>query len=125
MHLGELLSSLSVPHDLPTVREAPLRDDLLELRKFSSQSDGEALGALVFDKVRGKVDTYIPDALYSGICELAGNVCFHAQVDTGFAAAQTIPRRGCIFFAIADSGIGMKESLTHTTIQPTRGKPCC
>jgi hypothetical protein len=43
MHLGDFLDNLGVPHDLPTVNEAPLQDTLLELRPFSTQSDGEAL----------------------------------------------------------------------------------
>jgi hypothetical protein len=114
MHLGTLLDSLGVPHNLPTVAEADLQDTLLELRTFRNQSDGEKLAGLVFDKVFGRVEAHIPEALHAGLCELAGNVCFHAQVENGFAAAQTIPARGSILFAVADGGIGVKQSLEAT-----------
>ena len=114
MHVSGVLDGLGIAHTLPKVNETPLQDTLLELQKFSDQSDGEALAAVVFDKVMGKTDAYVPDALYSGICELAGNVCFHAVVEHGFAAAQTIPARNCILFAVADGGIGVQKSLEST-----------
>lgn len=121
MHLGEILESLGIEHNLPAVQETPLEDTLLELRTFSTESDGEALANLVFEKATNAIESGSPNAhvLHEGICELAGNVCFHARVDHGFAAAQTY--QGSIVFAVGDGGVGIKQSL-ESTHQPASAR---
>jgi hypothetical protein len=81
--LGKHLESLFVSHDLPTVQEKPHPDELLELRQFSSEFDGEQLARLVYDRVSddgSTVDAQVPDTLFTSIRELAANVSAHAKV---------------------------------------------
>ncbi len=114
MKLGDILDELGIDHGLPTVRPKPLAEDLLELRKFSSEFDGGELAALVYDKVDGlDVDPQVPVTLQEGLAELAGNVTLHAEVAHGYAAAQTFPNGGSpqIMFAVADGGRGVSTSL--------------
>jgi hypothetical protein len=66
----------------------------------------------VFDKLDGSgTDAQVLDTLHSAICELAGNVEWHAQVENGYVAAQTVNRGTKIIFAVADAGRGLKASL--------------
>lgn len=113
MGLGKHLDTLLLSHDLPTVSENPHPDDLLELRRFSSEFDGTQLAQLVYNRVSGdsgEVDAQVPETLHESLCELASNVTNHAQAP-GFAAAQTYPGMNTIVFAVADSGIGIRQSL--------------
>jgi hypothetical protein len=107
------LDGLFTEHGLPDVASNPHPEELLELQKFATEFDGEQLAQLLYDKVSGHTDAQIPETLYTSICELAANATTHAQVPHGFAAAQTFWQGGWerIVFAVADSGIGIQQSL--------------
>lgn len=108
---GAALDSFSVAHDLPSVNARPLDDELLELQSVSGEHGGEQVASLVATKLRDThADPQVIESLHSAICETVGNIEFHAEVDHGFVVAQTIGRR--IYFAIADSGVGLKGSLS-------------
>lgn len=113
MHLGEVLDALGVTHDLGRVRENDLSTELLELVKFSGRDSGDELGTLLYDKLEARSDVHpeVAESLQNSIAELSTNVRTHAQVDHGYAMAQTIPNRSLIRFAIGDAGIGLKKSL--------------
>lgn len=107
---GQALDGLGVSHDLPTVHARDLESELLELQSVTGEFGGEQVAALVANKLHeANVNPAVVESLHSAICETVGNIAFHAGVDHGFVVAQTIGKR--IYFAIADSGIGLKASL--------------
>ncbi|WP_221585537.1 hypothetical protein [Microbacterium sp. G2-8] len=108
--LGAEMERMGVSHDLPSVNARDLSAQLLELQKVQGEHGGEKVAALVADKLHANgTDPAVVEALHNAICETVGNIEFHAEVDGGYAVAQTI--NGRIIFAIADSGIGLRESL--------------
>lgn len=113
MRLGKALDELGVAHGLPTVNERNQEGNLLELRTFSTEHDGEELAGLVYDRVSdmGQVDRQVLEPLQNALMELAINTALHAGVDHGYAAAQTYRQKGLIKFCVADAGIGLKASL--------------
>lgn len=113
MHLGRALDDLGIVHDLPIVNENDRRGSLLELQTFATEYDGEALAGLVRDRTQETrdVDRQVLEPLHESLVELATNVTLHADVQHGYAVAQTYPQKGCIKFCIADSGIGFRASL--------------
>lgn len=115
MGMTKVLDDLGITHNLPVVNINPLPGDLLELRRFSSQFDGEELAKLVFEKVATSgADAQVPDALHASLCELAANVTTHAQVEHGYAAAQTFGKGNSqrITFAVADGGQGVEAAIS-------------
>lgn len=113
MRLGGALQSLGISHGLPTVNERDQEGNLLELREFSSEHDGEQLAELVYTRLKesGKADSQILGPLHGALIELATNTSIHAGVDHGFAIAQTYPNKRQIMFCVADAGKGLKASL--------------
>lgn len=112
MRLGEVLTDLGITHGLPVVNANPLQSELLELQKFSGQGGGEAVATLVFDKLEAVgADNEVRQTLFEAVCEVAGNVDYHANVPHGYVAAQTTHQGGKVSFAIADSGQGLMSSL--------------
>lgn len=113
MRLGKVLDELGVAHGLPTVNERNQEGNLLELRTFSTEHDGEELAALVYDRVSEmpQVDAQVVEPLQNALMEIAINTALHAGVDHGYALAQTYPTKGVIKFCVADAGIGLKASL--------------
>jgi hypothetical protein len=111
MRLGWALTDLGVTHDLPYVREHQPARQLLELTYFESTAGSDELAAAVYHRVA-------PDsaararALYTSLSEVGQNVPDHAGVTGGWAAAQTTRRHGEMWFAVGDSGVGMRASLS-------------
>jgi hypothetical protein len=112
MNFGTALGELGINYSLPSVNARPLPGDLLELQKFSGQGGGEQVARLVFDKLEKVADNEVRQTLYEAICEVAANVEFHADTSHGYVAAQTTHAGGQVLFAIADSGQGLRASLS-------------
>lgn len=115
MHLGKALDDLGVMHDLPKVNERDQKGNLVELRRFSSEADGEELGGIVHDRLRdmSHVNGQVAEAMHEALIEIATNTAIHAEVTHGYAIAQTYPGKNEIVFAVADGGIGLMESLSR------------
>jgi hypothetical protein len=110
MRLGWALTELGVGHDLPYVRERDLAGQLLELTYFESTIRSDELAAMVYHRMAAESPASAA-ALYTSLCEVGQNVPEHAEVPGGWAAAQATRRHGSVYFAVADSGIGMRRSL--------------
>jgi hypothetical protein len=110
MRLGWALTELGVQHDLPYVRERDLAGQLLELTYFESTLRSDELAAMVYHRVAQESPASAA-ALYTSLCEVGQNVPEHAEVPGGWAAAKATRRQGSVHFAVADSGIGMWQSL--------------
>jgi len=85
------LAAQFIEHRLPTVVAIPHPEDLLELRHFATEFDGEQLAQVVFGKVSGEADVSVPDAIYTSICELAANATTHAEVPAPHQADMSNP----------------------------------
>jgi hypothetical protein len=109
MRLGDVVSELGGTHDLPAVPHAGGADNLVEVGRLRGSADVVRLARLVYTRV-AELDPDLAHALHQGIAEIGQNVCDHAQ-SVGFVAAQTIPRRGELRFAVADPGVGMLATL--------------
>lgn len=110
MHLGQVLSALSVEHNFPTVvPERDRREDLLEVRAVHTEDDANALAEVVSNKVRPD-SARAAQALFACVSEMATNVADHSGT-VGYVAAQTLPQVGVIRFAVADAGRGVLATL--------------
>lgn len=109
MRLGQLVDDLGGTHDLSTVQETSGSEHLVEVARLASPADVNRLAALVHDRVAA-LDRDLAHALHQGVAEIGQNVCDHAR-SIGFVAAQTIPRRGELRFAVADPGVGLLATL--------------
>ena len=110
MHLGRVLDELGVAHDLvDVVPEADRVLDLLEVRRVTTEADALALARLVHGRTAAG-DPVAAEALFTGVAELAANVADHAQAP-GYVAAQVLPAAGCVRFAVADGGLGLRRTL--------------
>ena len=109
MGLNATLDSLGAAHDLPRVVAHPHRD-LLEVSSIASPGDVRTLAALVHRKVRN-VDPQLAGALFESLGELGANVWEHSGT-VGFIAAQTMPGLNELRFAVADSGHGLRATLS-------------
>lgn len=115
MHYGAALDELGIAHSLRPVRERALGSELLELQKISGEYAGEQVANLVEGKLRDSgADAQIRESLHSAICETVNNVAYHAEVDHGYVAAQSMAGR--VLFAIADAGIGLKGSIAKKMV---------
>jgi hypothetical protein len=110
MRLGRALTDLGADHDLPYVRERELAGQLLELTYFESTVRSDELAAMVYHRV-AQDSPASARALYTSLCEVGQNVPEHAAVEGGWVAAQVTRRRGQVWFAVGDCGIGMRRSL--------------
>src|SRR6476469_9751297 len=84
-------------------------ENLVEVGVLRTPSDVHRLAQLVHDRV-AELDGALARALHQGVAEIGENVCDHAQ-SVGYVAAQTIPRRGELRFAVADPGVGLQATL--------------
>jgi hypothetical protein len=109
MRLGDVVTSLGGTHDLPAVSRTERSEHLVEVARLRTSVDVVELAALVHNRV-AELDTNLAHALHQGVAEIGQNVCDHAQ-SVGFVAAQTIPRRGELRFAVADPGVGLQATL--------------
>ncbi|MEJ5945551.1 hypothetical protein WDZ17_09635 [Pseudokineococcus basanitobsidens] len=110
MHLGRVLDDLGVAHDLvDVVPELERTQDLLEVRRVVSEADAVALARLVHART-ATGDPVAAEALFTGVAELAANVADHARAE-GYVAAQVLPAAGCVRFAVADGGLGLRRTL--------------
>lgn len=109
MRLGELVTSLGGTHDLPAVPLTRRIEHLVEVARLSTSRDVDTLAGLVHSRV-AELDADLAHALHQGVAEIGQNVCDHAR-SVGFVAAQTIPRRGELRFAVADPGVGLRATL--------------
>jgi hypothetical protein len=119
MRLGELVTELGGDHDLPAVADSDGADNLVEVARLRTDSDVMRLATLVYTRV-APLDAELAHALHQGVAEIGQNVCDHAQ-SVGFVAAQTIPRRGELRFAVADPGVGMLATLRGQGAESDRG----
>jgi hypothetical protein len=110
MRLGRALTELGADHDLPYVRERELSGRLLELTYFAGADGSDELATMVYHRVAAQSPASAR-ALYTALCEVGQNVPEHAGVPGGWAAAQATRRRAEVWFAVGDSGIGMRRSL--------------
>lgn len=109
MKLGELVTELGGTHDLPAIATTTASEHLVEVARLRTPIDVVRLATLVYERV-AELDTDLAHALHQGVAEIGQNVCDHAR-SVGFVAAQTIPRRGELRFAVADPGIGLLGTL--------------
>lgn len=109
MRLGELVSDLGGAHDLPAPPPTVSCEQLVEVARLTGPADVTRLAALVHDRV-AELDRALAHALHQGVAEIGQNVCDHAR-SVGFVAAQTIPRRGELRFAVGDPGVGLLTTL--------------
>ncbi len=109
MRLGDVVESLGGEHDLPTVDDDGGAENLVEVAVLRAPSDVWRLAELVHERVRD-LDSALAHALHQGVSEIGENVCMHAR-SVGYVAAQTIPRRGELRFAVADPGVGLRTTL--------------
>jgi hypothetical protein len=109
MKLGELVTELGGTHDLPAVSTATASEHLVEVARLRTPVDVARLATLVYERV-AELDADLAHALHQGVAEIGQNVCDHAR-SVGFVAAQTIPRRGELRFAVADPGLGLLGTL--------------
>jgi hypothetical protein len=109
MRLGAVVAELGGTHDLPAVRDTTRAAHLVEVARLRTPADVVRLATLVHDRV-AELDAALAHALHQGVAEIGQNVCDHAQ-SVGFVAAQTIPRRGELRFAVADPGVGLLATL--------------
>jgi anti-anti-sigma regulatory factor len=111
MRLGQYLTSLGVTHELPPVRENPLGDRLNELKRFTGEDEYEELAGTVERTFRGE-HPVTAKALYRAVHEIASNVIDHSGRTGGFLALQRFRQTNTVAFAVADSGIGLRASLS-------------
>jgi hypothetical protein len=109
MGLGVVVGELGGSHDLPDVAPAQPADHLVEVARLRTSGDVVRLASLVHTRV-AEIDDALAHALHQGVAEIGQNVCDHAR-SVGFVAAQTIPRRGELRFAVADPGVGLLATL--------------
>jgi hypothetical protein len=109
MKLGEVVTELGGTHDLAPVAAGGASAHLVEVARLRTPVDVVRLAALVYERV-AELDANLAHALHQGVAEIGQNVCDHAR-SVGFVAAQTIPRRGELRFAVADPGIGLLATL--------------
>jgi hypothetical protein len=109
MKLGEVVTELGGTHDLPSVSASTVSEHLVEVARLRTPVDVLRLATLVYERV-AELDTDLAHALHQGVAEIGQNVFDHAR-STGFVAAQTIPRRGELRFAVADPGVGLLATL--------------
>lgn len=110
MRLGDVVARLGGDHDLPDVAAQDRPEHLVEVARLSTPDDVRRLAALVHDRV-AELDAVLAGALHQGVAEMGENVCDHAR-SVGYVAAQTIPRRGELRFAVADPGVGLLATLS-------------
>ncbi|SDQ10256.1 ATP-binding protein [Quadrisphaera sp. DSM 44207] len=110
MRLGRVLDDAGVEHDLPVVREHPLDDVLVELRRFEGPRGAEEVAAMVHRAVEA-VDPVAAAALHDGVVEAADNVPRHARRCHGYVAAQKRDQGRSLLFAVGDSGVGVLQTL--------------
>ncbi|MDO5619746.1 hypothetical protein [Kocuria sp.] len=113
MRLGAALDELKVPHRLPLVNERDQEGNLLELRTFSNEHDGEDVANLVYERMReiDGIEPQLLEPLHTALVELAVNTAAHARVEHGYVIAQTYRKKGIIKFCVADAGVGLRTSL--------------
>lgn len=109
MRLDQLVADLGGTHDLSAVQETTGSEHLVEVARLASPADVNRLAELVHERV-AVLDGELAHALHQGVAEIGQNVCDHAR-SIGFVAAQTIPRRGELRFAVADPGVGLLATL--------------
>lgn len=109
MRLGDVVTRLGGEHDLPDVALRDRSDRLVEVARLGTPGDVRQLAALVHDRV-AELDVTLAGALFEGVAEMGENVVDHAR-SVGYVAAQTIPRRGELRFAVADPGVGLLATL--------------
>lgn len=115
MHLGECLDSIGVDARLPDVRENDLGSRLTELHRFTAGNAdalAERVHAAVLDNSGDLADA---KDFFLGVSEVMWNVIDHSTVESGWAAMQVMPSTGApnITFAVADSGVGLRWSLSR------------
>ena len=109
MGLGTVIAELGGSHDLADVPASQPATHLVEVARLRTSRDVVRLSTLVHERV-AELDAELAHALHQGVAEIGQNVCDHAQ-SVGFVAAQTIPRRGELRFAVADPGVGLLATL--------------
>ena len=113
MRLAETLSALVIPHNLLSVREHPLGDNLTELRRFYEPSGLDAVSERVVALLRAKGDEDV-QGLYTAINETGSNVIQHSERGGGYLALQRFPGSKDVAFAVGDSGIGVRKAYSKT-----------
>ncbi len=114
MRVGTLLEEFGYSHSLPPVNERDVGSRLLELQPFT-QDDVDTICATIHQAILTEGGS-IADAndFFRAITEVMVNI-EHSAVDRAFAAMQVLPGTGGsrdVTFAIADTGIGLRESLS-------------
>lgn len=111
MHVGSVLEALGVEHDLPAVRERDRGDSLVELTRFEGSRGAGQLARLVHGSVE-PLDLAAAAALHDGVSEAGENVVRHAHRRRGFVAAQKWYGGAQLHFAVGDSGVGVRRTLS-------------
>jgi len=111
MHVGEILDSLGVENTLMPVREHMLGDALLELRFFEGARGADNLAQLIYRTVEPAFGSVSAAVLHNGVAEAGQNVAQHSGQMQGFLAAQRTHQGRRLWFAVSDSGVGLRERL--------------
>lgn len=112
MGLPGVFEDMGVVSDLPSVQRHGSRGEnmLLTLRRFEGEAGADALATLLFDLVEPK-DGELAGPLHEVAAEMAGNAAEHSTRGHGYLAAQTTYNGQFVQFAVADSGIGIWQTL--------------
>lgn len=115
MHIPEMFDIAGIRHDLPAVREQPMETRLVELRRFSTQTEFADLSRLVALRLEPVVTSGVLDTVYETLGEIGDNVLAHSLLEAGGWVAAQVLHRGLpgesIHFAIGDAGVGIRSSL--------------
>lgn len=110
--LGTVLDEVGANHDLPSVREHDVGDNLIPVESFDTADGVETLARHVWTQV----DPIDPDAaavIYTALAAMGENVGYHSGQSRGYMAAQKTHRGRVLRFAVADAGRGFRKSLSH------------
>lgn len=115
MNLGQCLAGFCNRTGLRPVRHNDQGDRLLELQRFESDDESQAVAERVFNAALTVGHTRDDAKLvYRGITEVLNNAVEHSGAVGGWAAMQLMPgssSQGRITFAVADAGVGMVTTI--------------
>lgn len=112
MGLQQALNDLGVECTLSPVRRHDTGYNIMELVRFDADpTEWEGFADRVFAILESHLGRAAAITLYESIAEIGINVAEHSNTDAGFLALQHYPQRGCLMFAVADAGVGLRASL--------------
>jgi len=111
MGLGVIIERYDGRHCLPRRTRSGSSQTLLELSQVTRSEDAREWAQLVRARAVGRAGAAAADSLFTGLAEIGENIVLHSQTE-GFVAAQTYAATGEIRFAVADTGVGLRATLS-------------